>query len=91
MGMDETPKPAISRPAVDFLRAELLTGRTLSNIALRSLNQEKRTRNQANARKAYDAILRFLAGSKLDVEQAAEIKSKLEELQSDLRLLGEQV
>ena len=89
--MDEIPKPDINRPEVDFLRAELLTGRTLSNIALRTTNEEKRTRNQANARKAYDAILRFLPGSNLDGEQAAEIQSKLEELKSDLRLLGEQI
>ena len=89
--MDEIPKPDKNRPDVDFLRAELLTGRTLSHIALRSMNEEKRIRNQANARKAYDAILRFLPGSNLDVEQAAEIKSKLEELKSDLRLLGEQI
>ena len=89
--MDEIPKPDINLPEVDFLRAELLTARTLSNIALRSMSEEKRARNQANARKAYDAILRFLPRSNLDVEQAAEIKSKLEELQSDLRLLGEQI
>jgi len=89
--MDEILKPDINRPEVDFLRAELLTARTLSNIALRSMSEEKRNRNQANARKAYDAILRFLPRSNLDVEQAAEIKSKLEELESDLRLLGEEI
>lgn len=84
-------EPDVKLPEIDFLRTELLTGRTLSHIALRSTSEEKRARNQANARKAYDAILHFLPSSHLDAEQVAEIKYKLEELKSDLRLLGERI
>ena len=84
-------KTDIKLPDFDFLRAELLTGYTLCNIARCSLHEGKKARNQANARKAYDTILRFLPGSHLEAEEAAEIKSKLEQLKSSLRLLGEQI
>jgi hypothetical protein len=44
------------------------------SFALRGASEKKRSRNQANARRAHNAILRFLSGSTLD-EEAAEIQS----------------
>lgn len=43
-----------------FLMTELDVGTIFARIALESDNDDKRTRNRRNARKAYDAILHFL-------------------------------
>jgi hypothetical protein len=48
-------------------------------------------RNRVNARKAYDALLHFIPKVPLTSEEAGEIKIKLAELKSELRLLGEDV
>jgi hypothetical protein len=41
---------------VHFLRSELLTGLTLTKLALEARHRDKSDRNRANARKAYDSI-----------------------------------
>jgi hypothetical protein len=43
-----------------FLRTELLAGLNFSKIALEGEDESKIERNRANARKAYDALLRFI-------------------------------
>ena len=89
--MSDTPNEARANAAeIEFLRAELLTGLTLSKIA-RSSDGDKRERNRVNARKAYDSILRFMPKSDLLGEELDEIKSKLELLRAELRLLGEAI
>ncbi len=74
-----------------FLRAELQTGLTLANIALEATRRQTTARNRTNARKAYDAILRFFPKVKLSADETEEIKSLLEQLKSKLRLLGEEI
>jgi len=64
---------------------------TLSRIALSTNHTEKRTRNRVNAKKAYDAVIRFLPGTNLLPDQEVEIRSLLEELKWELRLLGEAI
>lgn len=75
----------------DFLRAELLVGSTRANIAQNTSDESKKQRNRQEARKAYDAILRFLPHTFLSQEEKEQIDSKLTELKFVLRSLGEEV
>ena len=76
---------------IDFIRAELHTGLTLSRIALVASDERKRDRNRVNARKAYDALLHFLPTVMLSDVELTEVKESLARLRSDLQLLGEEV
>lgn len=90
--MKGTPKlvdPTLTE--LDFLRTELKTGLTLSKIALDATHSDKSDRNCANARKAYDAVLHFAPRVNLSQEETDEIKSKLEHLKSQLKLLGQEL
>lgn len=84
------PLPDTHRSGTDFLRTEIRTGLTFSRIALDSTRKDKRERNRANARKAYDAIVRFMHGSTPDADEAKEIKRGLAQLKSELVKLGEE-
>jgi hypothetical protein len=75
----------------EFLRTEIMTGLTMSKVALEADQQDKVDRNRANARKAYDTALRFLATASLTNDEAQELKTKLAQLKSALRRLGEEV
>lgn len=90
--MKDTPKlvdPTLAE--IDFLRCELKTGLTLTKIALEATHREKSHRNSVNARKAYDAVLHFAPRVNLSQEETDEIKSKLEHLKSQLKLLGQEL
>jgi len=74
-----------------FLRTELDTGLTLARIARSAKRADKRNRNLLNARKAYEAVVRFMPGVMLTNGQTRELKNKLERLKKELRTLGEDV
>ena len=76
---------------VDFLRSELQTGLTLTKIASDATWRAKTERNRANARKAYDAVLRFSPRVSLSQDEKSEIKIKLDQLRTQLKMLGEEV
>jgi hypothetical protein len=76
-------------PEFDFLRTEILTGFTFYRIALHSTDPLKKSRNQVNARKAYDSVLHFLPLSKLTSDEAAEMESQMKHLKVSLEALGE--
>ena len=76
---------------IEFLRAEAQTGLTFAKIALSSRHQDKIDRNRANARKAYDTLLRFSPHGNATPEGWEDIKAKIEELKSHLQQLGEEV
>ncbi len=80
-----------SRAGTEFLRAELVAGMTRANIAQNTSNGSKKQRNRKEARKAYDAILRFLPQTFLRRDEKEQIDSRLVELKSALRALGEDV
>ena len=87
-----TPKLVDPTPAEgDFLRSELRTGFTLTGIARDSRDRARAERNRANARKAYDAVLRFVPRVALSPDETNEINAKLEQLRSELQRLGEEV
>jgi hypothetical protein len=77
---------AASPHGVGFLHTELDTGLTLARIAQCAKRADKRNRN---AKKAFEAVLRFMPGVILTTSQSKEIKGKLERLKSELRRLGE--
>lgn len=75
----------------EFIRTELLAGLTRANIAEYTSDESKKQRNRREARKAYDAILRFLPQTFLSQEEKEQIGFKLTELKFALRSLGEDV
>ena len=76
---------------MEFLGTELRAGITRANIAKNTSDESKKQRNRQEARKAYDAVLRFLPGTFLSQEEKEEIDSKLTELKFALRSLGDEV
>lgn len=79
------------RSAMHFLRAEIHIGLGLAKISLGANSSEKRERNRTNARKAYDAILRFRRDEELSSGDRAEIEAGLAKLRSALKSLGEKI
>jgi hypothetical protein len=77
--------------AVRFIHTELETGLTLAKVASTANNQDKIDRNRANARKAYDTALEYMARIGLPSKESAEIQRKLEELKRELQQLGESI
>ena len=73
-----------------FLQTELNTGLTFAGIALTpALGAEKVARNRANARAAYDSLLRFKDSVALTPEQSAVFDLGFARLRDQLRELGE--
>jgi len=76
---------------VGFVRTELQVGLTMSRIAMEAHHPEKVQRNRASARKAYDAVMRFIPKVNFTRDEATEVSSKLAQLKSELQLLGEEI
>ena len=74
----------------EFLKVELRTGLMFSKIAQEARHQEKRDRNRAHARRAYDVLLRFLPkmpdGKFVGSD---EMTRDLRQLKAELQQLGE--
>jgi hypothetical protein len=74
-----------------FLEAELGIGFTSCRIAVQAKSNQKRERNLANARKAYDAIVYFRPKTELSSADTDRIDSQLAKLKAELRQLGEEL
>jgi len=73
----------------DFLLIELDMGMSFARIALHADgNLDKRRRNQANARKAYDAVLRFMDYFPLSDGERQEVRQKIAKLENQLMQIG---
>lgn len=72
-----------------FLRSELLAGFTRAKIAQDTTDERKRQRNRIEARKAYDAVLRFLPQTSVSPDETEQIESQIAELKFVLSSLGE--
>jgi hypothetical protein len=82
---------ALSAKSVEFLKVDLETGLTFANVALESLgDMNKKTRNQARSRQAYDFVIERQQGLRMNDKDANEIDQKLKELRLALAALGEQ-
>jgi hypothetical protein len=81
-----------NQAGVDFLKIEVRTALTFASIALESANDaEKRNRNRANARKAYEVAMIWFYRLSLSEAEIREIEEKLRELRSALKRLGERL
>ncbi len=81
---------SLQRTGTEFLSADIDTALTFVGLA-RSANDDsgKKSRNQRNARKAYDKVQELLARLRLSAEQQREINDKLSHLKAELTSLGE--
>jgi hypothetical protein len=81
---------ADNKPGFTFLITDLRLGMTFARIGSQSpQGSEKRTRNQANARRTYDSISRINDHASLDEKERREINGKLAQLRSALMDIGE--
>lgn len=73
----------------DFLRVELDMGMCFARIALHADGDlDRRRRNQTNARKAYDAVLRFMDYFPLSAGESEQVQEKLSQLENQLMQIG---
>ena len=78
-----------NRVNVDFLKVDLKTALTFSEVALKTDDPVKRRRNCNAARKAYDTILRLMPKVALTEAEADLLTDNLARLKSELQSLGE--
>jgi len=76
---------------IQFLLTELEVATTFCKVAKSSADPEKIKRNVANARVAYQAVLRFARGAHFDANSESDFASRLAHLKSLLRDLGQDV
>ena len=87
-------KSAIGRElnltSVQVLKTDVETALTFVRIAKHAgTNTEKRNRNQANARKAYNSVSAYEKRLKLSDDEKRELSEKMKHLKSALTDLGE--
>jgi hypothetical protein len=81
---------ALNSNNVEFLKIDLETALTFATIALESPDDpDKKTRNQARARQAYDFVIERQRTLRINETDATEIAEKLKELKFALAQLGE--
>lgn len=90
MNANDNLMDRFERTAFGFLMADTDLGITMSRIAHDTQDEQKKQRNQHNARRAYDAVVRHSARAPLTDDQAAQLQDKVDQLKSALTLLGEQ-
>ena len=87
-----TSRDDFERASFDFLLTEARTGLTFSTIALGAEDDVyKIDRNTANARAAYDTVLRFRSGLVLSESQQGNLDALVTQLRANLLKLGEGV
>jgi hypothetical protein len=83
----------LNRTSADFLKVDLETALTFSGIALENKDvkyaEEKRRRNQFNARRGYDTILHLMKKLPLTERDAEFVGRNLQRLKLELQELGE--
>jgi hypothetical protein len=79
----------LNKLKVDFIKTDLDTALTVVQIARQTNEREKAIRNQQNARKAYDAVLRYMGSASLGRSDRGNMMRKLSILKSALLSLGE--
>jgi hypothetical protein len=79
-----------NRNRVEALRTDVKVGLTFVTVATEAAEgSEKRSRNQANARDAYDTVLRLSKKTRFNEAEMGELKENLGRLKSALEALGE--
>ena len=75
--------------SLDLIRIDLGVARTSVKIAVDSTNREKILRNRGNARKAYDAVIRFLLTAEVEPNERKRLDREIASLKSSLIQLGD--
>jgi hypothetical protein len=89
--MDEDLPAQLNASEVEFLKTEANTGITFADAALVSRDPVRTAADCKNARKAYDAVLRYIPRVVLLPGDATELRKKMDILKSKLQQLGEQL
>ena len=77
---------------LQFLKIDLDLGLTFAQIALNpNCGDQRRARNQANARKVYDTAVHWKGRLTISEPDTVEIDTKLRRLRSALEKLGERI
>jgi hypothetical protein len=79
----------LNKTSAAFLKTDVETALTFSAIALKTNEPNKKQRNQKNARKGYDSIVRFMGRMPISTEDGEFLSSKLQRLKTELQMLGE--
>ena len=74
---------------LQFLKTELDLGMTFAQIAGTKVSREKQQWNVAQARKAYDTVLRMMGRAPMSAGEASLLQSRLTVLKAALEQLGE--
>jgi hypothetical protein len=78
----------LNRNSYELLRIDIDTALTFTRIAS-GAEADKRSRNQENARRAYDSVQRLRKNVAMTAEQEQELDRGLETLRTALQELGE--
>ena len=90
MKPDANIQKRLERTGFTFFITDIELAMTLVGIAANAeKDPEKKARNQQNARRAYDTILRLSTSAPLKEEEHAEVDEKLRQLKSSLEGIGE--
>jgi hypothetical protein len=81
---------ALSKVGFEFLLADLDTALTFLKVAESAIDADTRERNHANARRAYDTVVRLMQNLSLDDIQSEELAQKLALLKTRLQDVGQQ-
>jgi hypothetical protein len=79
----------LNQKSADFLKVDVETALTFSEIAIQTFDPAKKQRNRKHARKGYDTILRFMSKVSLGDEDTDFLAERMQELKSNLQNLGE--
>ena len=83
-------KETSNRTRLDFLNIDAEVGLTLAAIAWAAdVDSDKRRRNAAAAKRAYDTILQLSRSVSMTADEASNLSIKLANLKSRLQQLGE--
>jgi hypothetical protein len=78
-----------NKVSTDFLKIDLETALTFTQLALQTPDREKKERNRQAARKAYNAIMHLIGRVSLSGVEADHFEKNLRRLKSELIELGE--
>jgi hypothetical protein len=92
MARNSNPLESNKQKRFEALKLDTKVGMTFATLASEAAEgSEKRTRNQNNARAAYQTVLRLSKKLKLTSEQRQDLAGRLSTLKSALEALGESV
>jgi hypothetical protein len=90
MGTKENVADKVGRARFGFLISDLEIAFTMTSLALNAhADSDKRSRNQHNARRAYDAVVRLSEKLDLTASEREQMDERLAQLKSALQELGE--